>query len=458
MNETADSDRAEQRRLRDEIEQLRTSLESSIEENTRLTEDRDRLLRRVTALAREIQAMQPPAVDALLAEREDDRGHSGQTEEALRVAFEELQVMTEELEVANTSLHEQNLRLDERVRERTAEISIVNETLRKSEAALQIVTDLVPDLLWRADADGLVTWYSKRWYDYTGQSVEEALGTGWTGAVHPDDRGESRALWEIAVAQAIPYQREHRIRSHTGECRRFLVRAVPQIGKQGRVGQWFGAITDIDDLSQLRDRQQVLVAELQHRTRNLMAVVQAVTQRTLKGSVSLDDFKLRIDDRLGALSRAQSLLSRRTEGMKVRLVDLLAEELGAHMPTTPDGEAQIRMSGDEGVTLRSGTVQTFALAIHELATNAIKYGALSIPTGHLDVVWTVDRVDDRPRLRLEWRESGVPDMASKSATSRPSGYGRELIERALPYQLGCRTSFAFTEDGVLCMVDMPMGA
>jgi two-component sensor histidine kinase len=104
-------------------------------------------------------------------------------------------------------------------------------------------------------------------------------------------------------------------------------------------------------------------------------------------------------------------------------------------------------------------VQTFALALHELATNAVKYGALSDRGGQLAVCWEVRHDDARgAQLWVDWRESGVSDMPSPEAPARGNGYGRELIERALPYQLGARTSYAFETDGVHCTIEVPVPA
>ena len=98
-------------------------------------------------------------------------------------------------------------------------------------------------------------------------------------------------------------------------------------------------------------------------------------------------------------------------------------------------------------------VQTLALALHELATNAVKYGALSDPEGRLHVEWNLHSTADQEReLRIDWRESGVSDIPEPDAQPRGGGYGRELIERALPYQLGARTSYEFEHDGVHCTI------
>ncbi len=115
-------------------------------------------------------------------------------------------------------------------------------------------------------------------------------------------------------------------------------------------------------------------------------------------------------------------------------------------------ENDVMLSGPEGVALRSTCVQTLALALHELGTNAVKYGALSRPEGHLAVRWHVAREDGRPWLHIDWCETGLRDLDP----SQGDGAGRELVEGALPYQLGARTTYVMEPDGVHCTIALPV--
>ena len=442
-------------RLRDENEQLRTALESSLEENSRLTEDRDRLLGRVTALGRELQGLHATHARARQADRATTENASdlasSASDEELRVAFEELQVLTEELEVANDSLQRLNSELEARVAERTRALTEANHVLRRTEARLFTLVNGIPQLVWRAVDHGDWTWSSTQWSDYTQLSNAKSQGIGWLDAFHPDDREGARQAWARVDAQH-GFTFEGRIRRGADGCyRHFQTRASPVLTPEGVVLEWLGTSTDIDDLLTLRAQQSVLVDELQHRTRNLMAVAQAVMLRTLKGSSSLEEFRRCISDRFDALTRVQGLLSRRG-GQRISFDALLRAELCAHVDIDAQGNgAQVSIGGPDGVPLETALVQTLALALHELATNAVKYGALARPGGHLSVRW---HIVDGERLHVEWRETGVPDVPAAEATPKGGGYGRELIERALPYQLGARTSFTFMPDGVLCTIEV----
>lgn len=213
--------------------------------------------------------------------------------------------------------------------------------------------------------------------------------------------------------------------------------------------------TDITARRALEERQKVLIAELQHRTRNLIGVVRSMADKTVRSSDDLEDFRGRFRDRLEALARVQGLLSRLHEHDRVTFDALIETELSA----LDDGVARTTLEGPKDVRLRSSTVQTLALALHELATNALKYGALGQPDGRLSIRWWVepDGADGRPWLHIDWRESGVA-MPPAGSAPRGTGQGRELIERALPYQLGARTHYAFEPTGVHCTIAVPASA
>jgi len=453
----------ERSNLLDENEQLRTALESALEDNANLADDRDRLLQRVAVLVRELQSAKQTGdlIAAASSLRERDRSdelvRSAESEE-LQVAFEELQVLAEELEVANTSLEQANDELEARVEARTSEVNAINAALCRTELRLKTLLDGMPQLVWRSRDGGRWTWSSPQWEAFTGLSIDYSRDLGWIEALHPDDRNVAAEAWERVEQQGY-LSFEARIRNaQTGKYRYFQTRASPVRTPEGNVLEWLGTSTDIDDIIRLQEQQAVLMDELQHRTRNLMAVVQAVMTRTLRGTHSLDDFRRCIEARMGALARAQGLLSRRGVH-RVTFDALLREELGAHLDLDADGNAtQVTLKGPSGVPLESSLVQTFALAFHELVTNAVKYGALSSQTGHLAVCWHVASADQKTeQLHVDWRETGVVNLPAPGDKPRGGGYGRELIERALPYQMGAQTSFAFLSDGVHCTikVDVP---
>jgi two-component sensor histidine kinase len=197
---------------------------------------------------------------------------------------------------------------------------------------------------------------------------------------------------------------------------------------------------------------QVLNTELQHRTRNMLSVIQVIFDRTLSKYTTMGSFAEVFSSRLDAIGRVQTYLSRLVQGEKVTFDGLLRTELAAHAVSLQ----QITLDGPVGVRLRSSTLQIFALAMHELVINAVKYGALSRTGAHLTVTWKVEHDDEQPPLlHVRWEETGV-DVLDAQGRPPPPGYGRELIEQALPYQLKAATNYRLSPDGVRCSISVPV--
>ena len=326
------------------------------------------------------------------------------------------------------------------------------ERVAKSEQRFRSLLEGIPQLVWQARGSGDWTWASPQWTTYTGLSDVSSRAQGWLAALHPDDRVVAVAAWERAQGTSS-LDVEYRIRrADGGGYRWFTTHAKPLPDGTGGEAEWLGASTDIHELRSLQDRQEALVAELQHRTRNLITVIRVIAVRTLRTSATQDEFWARCDDRLRALSRVQDLLARGREH-DVTLEELVRAELDVLARAA--GDERIAISGPV-VALRRSAVQTLALALHELATNALKHGALASPAGRLNVTWQVRELEgDGRHLVVRWTERNLdPHRDGWSATRR--GYGRELLERSLPYQLDARTSYELDEDGVRCVIDLPL--
>ena len=334
------------------------------------------------------------------------------------------------------------------------ELKKTAEALAAAEQRQRALLEGIPQLVWRAVDGGEWTWASPQWIAYTGQLDADSHGWGWLNFLHPDDHDIARAAWAKA-AETGGFEVECRIRGAAPESYRwFQTRAVPLRDAAGEIVEWLGTSTDVHDLRQLQDEQKVMVAELQHRTRNLMGVVRSLAETTIRSSSSLDEFGPKFRDRIGALARVQGLLSRLKDVDRVTFDELIRAELTA---IGGDHADRVTLNGPGGIPLRSSTVQTFALALHELATNAVKYGALGQPDGRLAISWRVEPSageGGRPWLHVDWVESGVAML--DAATPEGGGAGRTLIERALPYQLGAKTTFVMGPDGVRCSISLPV--
>jgi PAS domain S-box-containing protein len=329
---------------------------------------------------------------------------------------------------------------------------VAQEELRESEQRFRLLATSIPQLVFLSKPDGNRTWPSPQWIDFTGLSFERSLGLNWIDAIHPDDREATQHAWDGALVKG-EYYVEHRIRRKVdGDYIWHQTRAKPlEANSSSQNADWVGTMTDIDHLRGLQGRQQVLMAELQHRTRNLLSVVQAIAKQTLRSTQSLVAFESQFTNRLHALSRVQSLLAS-VEDQVIDLRSLVTAELSAHSAAELDSK-RVQISGPS-VALPANAAQAIGLALHELATNAIKYGALAHQSGRLDVRWSLEKERPTAEVILEWRERGV--AIPVEATKMRKGYGSELIERALPYQLNAKTRLLFEPDGVRCEIRVPL--
>ncbi|MBY0611430.1 MAG: PAS domain-containing protein [Beijerinckiaceae bacterium] len=327
------------------------------------------------------------------------------------------------------------------------------EAVRDSEHRLRILMEGIPQLVWRSRDDGEWTWASPQWQSFTGQSVAEAMGLGWLEAVHPDDRPTAREAWTRAAEVSV-LDVEYRVRrASDGAYLWHHTRSTPVRDEAGNIIEWLGTKTDVQQMKELQENQALLVAELQHRTRNLIAVVRAIAQQTMTITGPTPAFQEQFGRRLAALARVQSLLSRSEEEPITidALVRLELEAIG--------GQAGVPKGADISgppIRIRHSIVQTLALALHELATNACKYGALAAEGGSLSVTWSiVNAAEENTYVRLVWLEYG-PALSEASRDAMQGGYGRQLIERALPYTLHARTQYELSENGVRCEIEIPI--
>lgn len=329
--------------------------------------------------------------------------------------------------------------------------------LRQSEERFRAIANLVPELLWSGEPTGAASWFNQRWLDYTGQTIEQAQGRGWVETVHPDDRAVSQEKYQAAINGQEPFEREHRMRRHDGAYRWFIVRAEPTFDDTGHITQWFGSATDIhenraamEDLQQSEGRARLLLAELQHRVRNTLAVVRSIVQHSAATSDTKEDYARHLDGRLSAFARVQAAVTRDPE-TGLDLARLITDELGAY-----GAELGQQVTHIEGPPLVVGAkpAELIGMAIHELTNNAVKYGALAKSSGRLSVRWSINGEGQDAALRLEWRESGV----SISAQPSRRGFGTELLENRIAYELEGETIMRFEEDGLRCTMVLPVGA
>jgi PAS domain S-box-containing protein len=321
------------------------------------------------------------------------------------------------------------------------------DALREAEERYRLAVRATNDAVWDWDLAAKYIHWTKAGDEYFGYAPHD-IGTSiewWVERLHPDDRARVAAGLRAVLAGAEEiWTDEYRLRRADGSYADVLDRGTVLRNEEGEACRMIGAISDQSERKRAEEAQKLLIAELQHRTRNLLAIVTSVARQTERASSSHKEFARSFYDRLAALSRVQSLLSRGS-GHRVLLGELIEDELAAHGAST--GDERISVDGPE-VALSSKTVQVLTLALHELATNATKHGALRQDQAKLAIGWRVSGSPGEPLLDLKWVESRVQLPAERSTIRR--GFGRELIERALPYDLGGETCWSLEADGVRC--------
>ncbi len=200
--------------------------------------------------------------------------------------------------------------------------------------------------------------------------------------------------------------------------------------------------------SHAEERERLLNRELSHRLKNTLAMVQAIVAQTLRNAPDLLSARESLSNRLMTLSRAHELLlGRSLEAADIRSV--AQDALALH----DDGQNRIRVSGPS-IDVGSSAALSLALILHELATNAVKYGSLSVPDGFVSLGWDVDRETGGDRFHLVWREEGGPPVVEPARR----GFGSRLIERGIAGSIGGHVEQNFRPEGLLCRIELPLAA
>jgi PAS domain S-box-containing protein len=317
--------------------------------------------------------------------------------------------------------------------------------LRASEARYATLARLSPVGIFHTDAEGRCTYVNERWCEIAGCSAAEAMGEGWAALIHPEDRARILAEWNEAVARIRRFRTEYRYRRPDGSETWVLGQAAEEYDASGRLIGFVCTDTDITERKKTEEMNKLLMQELNHRVKNVIATVSSIARLTLRLDVdpkaALDAFQ----GRLRALANTHTLLSQgRWAGAP--LAEVLRVEL------SPFGKSRYALEGP-AVLLTPRAATTFSLVIHELATNAAKYGALSLPTGRVTVAWSTD-ARPKPKLRLMWQESGGPTVRPPART----GFGSMLITQSLEHEIGGVSTLAFGADGLTCTIEVPLAA
>lgn len=319
----------------------------------------------------------------------------------------------------------------------------------ESEHRFRILADTMPQMVWSSRADGFHDYYNARWYAFTGVAPGSTDGEGWNGMFHPDDQERAWTKWRHSLETGEPYEIEYRLRHHTGQHRWTLGRALPMRDDDGAILRWFGTCTDIHDARQVAEERELITQELSHRIKNTFLVIAGLISLSARHDPSLRPFAKELRERVIALGRAHNFVRPNAgypwpAGGVVTLQGLLAE---LTEPYRLNGESRFLLEGDD-LAIDDRAATPIALLVHELATNAMKYGALSVAGGGVRIE---SRLRD-DRLAILWTENGGPEAPDHMPVE---GFGTRVARLSVESQLGGQLQHVWRQEGLRVVADVP---
>jgi PAS domain S-box-containing protein len=327
--------------------------------------------------------------------------------------------------------------------------SSAKEALAVSEAKFRVLTDALPQMVWSTTADGQHDYYNARWYECTGTAYGAPHGAGWMDSFLDEDREAITRKWEESIATGEDYEIEYRLRHVTGEYRWTLGRAMPVRDERGQILRWIGTYTDIHESKLIAERTELMSKELSHRIKNIFAVVAGLIGLSSPKEEPTATYAKQLASRISALGRAHnfarphSVLSD-TGHEFGSLHGLLNEIL---KPYEIDGVARCVVLGED-VAVGERSATPIALVIHELATNAMKYGALASLHGQVEI--TTHK--DGDNIVMSWTETGGPPV---TGSPDRTGFGTQLSEIGITSQLGGRIERFWDRSGLKVQMTLP---
>jgi two-component sensor histidine kinase len=281
------------------------------------------------------------------------------------------------------------------------------------------LADALPHPVWTEQPDGRVTYANPRWSE-----IQTDAEAGWRAMLHGEDGSATREAWRAGVAAGRPFEVECRLRNGQGGYRRVCLKARPA------GSDWVCVALDLEQQRVTSEAHQALARELNHRVKNLFAIASGLVSMTARSTATTKEMADALRGRLGALSRAHEL-ARPTLAADHHLnqATTLGALIGAILaPYVAGASERLQMEGP-AVPVGSSAVTNLSLVLHELATNAAKYGALASDRGRLRIAWCVEGAE----VHLDWTETGGPPVAGPPPAE---GFGGQLARRTVSGQLG----------------------
>lgn len=321
--------------------------------------------------------------------------------------------------------------------------------LRESDLRFQTLADAFPHMVWSTLPDGYHDYYNRRWYEFTGVPDGSTDGDAWSGMFHPEDRDIAWAYWRRSLQTGEPYQIEYRLRHRSGEFRWVLGRAMPMRDAEGAIIRWMGTCTDIHEQKAQAEHNEILGRELSHRIKNIFAVIGGLIGLSARRNPDHREFAAGLQARIAALGRAHEVVRPHSERsrplVEAESLQAVARDILSPYPAMEEG--RIVISGaDTRIDDRGAT--PVALLIHELATNALKYGSLSVDEGTVELAIACEG----GWVSMVWTERRGPPIA---LAPREEGFGSRLIEMSVVSQLGGTLERNWHAEGMVAQARIP---
>lgn len=312
--------------------------------------------------------------------------------------------------------------------------------LLQSNGRFETLANNIAPLCWMANPDGHLFWYSQRWYDFTGTTFEQMDGWGWEMVQHSDHLDRVKSGWVATLQSGEEWEDTFPLRSKDGEWRWFLSRAKPIRDEDGQIIRWFGTNTDITDQRDQAEQIRLLLMEVNHRSKNMLSTIQALLRRSIDGN---DAFVASFSERIRSMAAHQDMLVKR-QWREVPLGELVEGQLG--LVSDAPGTLTVNVPP---VSLSPRAAEVIGMALHELATNSLKYGALSVKGGQVAVT---GEVTDETALTLTWSESGGPKVSPPTR----KGFGNTLINDVPQRFFGGEAGIDFAPEGITWRLVAPL--
>jgi PAS domain S-box-containing protein len=341
----------------------------------------------------------------------------------------------------------------EALERKTAELSEANRSLRESEARYRTALAAGRMGTWETDLVNRTRLWTEEGMALFGISLPDGRGhiggddDEYLNALHPDDRHLMHKFHALADKQDT-FTSEYRAVHADGTT--LWLRGRGQViarGPDGKAQRMVSIVTDVTDRKAAEDHIQFLMHEISHRSKNLLMVIQSIARRTARTAGSMEEFERRFERRLQGLAASHDVLVREN-WQGAPLADLVRQQM---LPFAGIQSSRLELAGPD-VVLTAEAAQALGLALHELATNAIKYGALSAPSGKVRVSWSFDGETSAPRaLLLNWIEQGGPPVTPPERR----GFGHVVIGEMVERSLNGKVAMEFAAKGLNWSVSIP---